>query len=397
MGTARRAFLTVMTPSKLFRWPAGLPLAAFHLLAGLLLAGLLLGGCAGPHPQEAPLPQMAVTREPTIGTDPVSGERSVELSVLIYNVHGLPWPFRRTPGQALDRIGEELAGMRAAGQEPDIVLLQEAFIPRAARIGERAGYPNRVRGPRRRDPSPPASPDIDPEFLENRRFLKGERAGKVVSSGLYALSNYPIVEKAERPFKQYECAGYDCLANKGVLLVRVQVPGVPVPVDIMTTHLNAQRASGVSLKRALYAHNRQIDEIDDFLDTHRDPRNPLIFGGDFNMRGARERLDYAMSRRPYPFVRYYCTVTANDCDVRMSWDGDEPWLATQDLQGFDDGACVAVRPVRVAALFDEPVPDTSDEPAALRGRLLSDHDGYLVVYRLSWPAPGATAAGCPPV
>jgi hypothetical protein len=59
----------------------------------------------------------------------------------------------------------------------------------------------------------------------------------------------------------------------------------------------------------------------------------------------------------------------------MSWDGDAPWLDTQDLQGFDNGALVAVRPLRVEAKFDGPS----------TGGKLSDHDGYEVTYRLSWP------------
>jgi hypothetical protein len=49
-------------------------------------------------------------------------------------------------------------------------------------------------------------------------------------------------------------------------------------------------------------------------------------------------------------------------------------MDTQDLQGFASGARVQVRPVRVDAMFDEP----------WKGRPLADHDGLLVVYRLSW-------------
>jgi hypothetical protein len=67
--------------------------------------------------------------------------------------------------------------------------------------------------------------------------------------------------------------------------------------------------------------------------------------------------------------------------VRLSWDGDTPWMDTQDLQGFDSGTRVSLRPVRVDALFDEP----------WKGRPLADHDGLLVVYRLRW----AAAAGEP--
>ena len=69
----------------------------------------------------------------------------------------------------------------------------------------------------------------------------------------------------------------------------------------------------------------------------------------------------------------------------MSWDGDEPWMDTEDLQGFESGGGVTVEPIRVEAMFDKP----------WKGDTLSDHDGFLVVYRLSWPAGAARAAPIP--
>jgi hypothetical protein len=68
-------------------------------------------------------------------------------------------------------------------------------------------------------------------------------------------------------------------------------------------------------------------------------------------------------------------VIKNTCDVQLSWDGDEPWMDTQDLQGFESGRQVRVKPVRLEAMFDAPQD----------GKMLSDHDGYLVTYELSWP------------
>lgn len=84
------------------------------------------------------------------------------------------------------------------------------------------------------------------------------------------------------------------------------------------------------------------------------------------MRRASSRLEHFTYRKPYHIVRHYCTVIVDTCDIRMSWDGDEPWLDTQDLQGFDDGTHIKVRPVRAEALFDGPE----------TGGALADHDGY---------------------
>ena len=69
----------------------------------------------------------------------------------------------------------------------------------------------------------------------------------------------------------------------------------------------------------------------------------------------------------------------------MSWDGDAPWMDTQDLQFFADGEQLTVRPVRVESLFD----------GGASGPRLSDHDGFLVTYELRWPTVMAVKPGCP--
>jgi hypothetical protein len=63
-----------------------------------------------------------------------SGEQAVRLSILIYNVEGLPWPARKNRGPSLQRIGETLYSIRAKGNGPDVVMLQEAFTPAARDI-----------------------------------------------------------------------------------------------------------------------------------------------------------------------------------------------------------------------------------------------------------------------
>jgi endonuclease/exonuclease/phosphatase family metal-dependent hydrolase len=308
-------------------------------------------------------------------------ELSTTLSVLIYNIEGLPWPARRNRGPLIDRIADELARMRARGASPDVVLLQEAFTKRGANIGLKAGYLNQVQGPLAGDA--PTQSEATAGHAGGRQFWKGERSGKLLNAGLYVLSDYPVVAVHRRAFSKHACAGFDCLAAKGVLLVRVRVPGVPAPVDIMTTHMNsAGRAAGVPLERTLAAHRFQTLESARFIESARDPENPLILGGDFNMKRSPDRLAYFLTMKPYAIVRQWCTERPGACDVRMSWDGDAPWLDTQDLQAFDNGASVKLRPVRVEALFDGPD----------AGGKLSDHDAYLVNYRLSWAATGASRA-----
>ncbi|ALJ11852.1 endonuclease/exonuclease/phosphatase family protein [Sphingopyxis macrogoltabida] len=346
-------------------------------------AAILLGGCASwPHDRYAACPGAP---EMPVVTRLADGRQSTTLSVLIYNVEGLPWPARKNRGPSLDRIGQTLAGLRAEGRAPDVVLMQESFTSRAARIGARAGYANAIGGPKRSDMV--KDPAVAREFVAERRRKKGERAPKLMRSGLYVLSDFPVTEMVREGFARKACAGFDCLAAKGMMLVRVTVPGVPAPIDIFTTHMNSGRAARVSLERSGEAHHYQALEAAHFLDKYHVPDNPLIIGGDFNMRRSPDRFDFFSTAIPYTIVHRRCLEKASACEVKMSWDGDEPWLDTQDLQAFDNGKAVSVEPIRVEAMFDG-----SDN-----GARLSDHDGFLVTYRLSWRAnvPRNADTGCP--
>lgn len=328
---------------------------------------------------------MGITKVPIVNVDTATGESSVQLSVLIYNVFGLPWPIATNRSKALAAIGDELDRMRLTGTEPDVVLLQEAFTPATADLILRAGYPNFVRGPTAKDRSIAGAEPISAElkdFYAARSFWKGEKLGKLLSSGLYAMSNYPIIFTRSVPFGKHNCAGFDCLSNKGVQMIQIQIPGVPGLIEIANTHMNAGAgASGVSAERSTKAHNLQVDDIMSFLRVARDFDYPAIFGGDFNMKQDFERYSFVNQTGNAHVARSYCLLVVDDCEIGVSFDGDEPWMDTQDLQFLRDGEEVKIRPIRIDALFDQPFP--GHKP--VRGRdTLSDHDGYLVVYRLTW-------------
>ena len=322
---------------------------------------------------------------PQIRVAPASERASTSLSVLTYNVEGLPWPARRNRTSRLREIASQLAGMREKNAAPDIVLLQEAFTAEAAGIGRRAGYLNYVKGPAARERRPATSNEADPGLVGRRKPTKGEGLGRFISSGLYILSDYPVVAVNRQPFRSRECAGFDCLSNKGVMHARILVPGMPGGVDLFNTHLNSRGSAGVSHKRSLQAHRLQVNEISRFIEERWDRRFPLLFGGDFNMRNAPARFEHFAMRTPYRLVHQHCLAPERRCDVRLSWDGDQPWMDTQDLQGFESGEGVTVEPIRVEAMFDRP----------WQGRPLSDHDGLLVVYRLSWLLSPAEQASIP--
>jgi endonuclease/exonuclease/phosphatase family metal-dependent hydrolase len=288
--------------------------------------------------------------------------------VLTYNVEGVPRRAGRK--RQLREIGARLDALRQAGDGPDIILVQEMFS-RSARAGvRRAGYPNLVTGPSRTQRRTlPAHGE-----RKGHKWRKGEWGLRFVGSGLAIASVYPIVDHASEPFSRRACAGLDCLSNKGTLFARVSIPGVPDSLEVFNTHMNAQGASGVRRRRHTQVHHAQVRELADFMAQRRDPQRPVILGGDFNMRNSETRFEAFHASQPLELVHQHCLEIPGRCDVEMSWDGDAPWMDTQDLQLFRSGARVRIRPVRVSAMFD----GRPDSPA------LSDHDGFRVVYELSW-------------
>lgn len=321
-------------------------------------------GTSSPGPPRTPPPEV----------------HSTELSVLTYNVRGLPWPLAAGRAAALKEIGAELAQMREDGRQPDVVLIQEGFRGEVRDLVKASGYRYWVQGPNRSERAADA-PTAEGRAYRTVRYLNsGEGWGKFTGAGLHILSDVPVADVRAAPYRY--CAGFDCLANKGVMLARLDLPQVPGGVDIINTHLNSKRASKVPLARSLAAHNLQTEQLIAFINDHRDEGAPLLVGGDFNVRNAPDRYNHQAALRPYRVVSEYCNDPASACEGQSPQAGAQPWLQSQDLQAFVPAGAVDVRPVKVETLF---------KAGAARASL-SDHDGYLVRYRLSWSPPVATPA-----
>lgn len=336
-----------------------------------ILLSFALAGCASlPRPYSTDC----------LGTQPMAISLSSDgrtafttLDVLTYNIEGLGWPARTGRAPFLTLIGQHLAEMRAAGTAPDVVMFQEMFTRAAVNGVVGAGYPALVAGPartqRRHLPS-----EGKPEG--KRRWKKGEIGIHYATGGLAIVSRYPILFDTAEPFSKRGCAGFDCLSNKGVLMARLVLPGLPDPVDLFNTHMNSQRSSRVSIERRNSAHEIQARELAAFIGAVGNPAHPAVLAGDFNMRGSDERHRNFRPDERFQLVHQYCLQDAAACDVRMSWDGDAPWMDTQDLQYFSSGNRIKVVPLRIEAMFD----GRPDSPT------LSDHDAFRVLYRLSWDA-----------
>ena len=208
---------------------------------------------------------------------------AAQLSVLSYNVHGLPWPLTKGRPKALHAIRDRLTAMRLKGDQPHLVLLQEAFSGDAKAIARKTGYKYVVNGPARDDRVAEPADSRTQQFARADRKLKGEGDGTWEDSGLLVLSDYPVLDMKRMPYARSACAGFDCLANKGVVLVRVAVPGAAQPLTVVDTHMNSRGASGVGHSRADTAYGWQAEQLRAFVRDNVPAAAPAIVAGDFNI------------------------------------------------------------------------------------------------------------------
>lgn len=305
------------------------------------------------------------------------------LSVLTYNVEGAPWPFAWNRPPAFGRISERLHMLRQTGSGPQIVVLQEAFTEEAKAIGQNSGYPYVVQGPTESDIPPTPPNGADHAFAAAGRWWLGETQGRMLGSGLMLLSDYPVVRVRRMAYPDFACAGYDCLASKGALLVTVRIPGAPAPVDIVTTHLNSRHSSGVSDERSLYAYRREASFLTAFINRWHDPANPLIVAGDFNPgrappRWAALRQAIESWRGAMPFRDAISEVVRRRIARGATLPGDVHAILqrAEDWQFFTSGRNAALAALAVRIPFGHEAD----------GSQLSDHIGYTALFRMS-PGP----------
>ena len=302
------------------------------------------------------------------------------LSVLTYNVHGLPWPVAWGRPAQFGRMVAHLRQLRAQGRNPHVMVLQEAFTQTAQNIGAVAGYRYVVQGPSADTVSDRRPNAQMQEFERAASFVHGEGLGKYVGSGLEIASDYPIVAVRRIAYPAFACAGYDCLANKGAMMASVRLPGRPDPVDIVTTHLNSRRASGTADGRSLDAYEMQIGYLTDFIRAVHDPRRALVVAGDFNVGESRQRRAGLLAVAHGQWVAggriddAYGDATRTR--IPLSPDAAFSRNRARDWQFFADGTVSALRLQRIDIPFGHDA----------KGAMLSDHVGYTASFRLSRPA-----------
>lgn len=162
------------------------------------------------------------------------------------------------PGDYLgtDREGAvaEISG-RIRSLLPDVVGLCEVFSD-----GERAEIRSALQ-------------DLYPHFQEGP-----DEADLHSDGGLLLLSRHPF--SAAGSFIYRDCDAQDCLANKGVIHVRVRASSWPSAMDLFYTHAqDIATGDGVS---ALY---KQLSAMQAFIQMRADPALPAIVMGDINIPG----------------------------------------------------------------------------------------------------------------
>ena len=292
----------------------------------------------------------------------------IELRVLSYNINGLPAPLKKGKKPHYARIAEVLKERRANGTQPHIVLIQEAFDGKSDIVAETTGYKYVLKGPGRKDESKRG----DAHWVQKTRkaYASFSDPQKFMGSGLLILSDYPIIDARHKAFNSDECAGFDCMSNKSILLARIEVPGLGRPLDIVNSHFNSRRAAKAPKKAAFKAHSRQTNTLKWFLEkTH--TGNPVIVAGDFNTKEER-RYSYFKETIGFKDAGVECLDAVGRCSVGEGTRIEELLFKTNDKHFYADGDDVLVQPRRMERNFDE----------MLNGKPLSDHLGYEVVYSL---------------
>ena len=182
----------------------------------------------------------------------IEGESLGQLSLLNYNVHGLP------AGLAGDRPNWRMGRIAPLLSEHQVVALQETFSVYRT-LDKQLAFPTSVHARQRRCAVPP-----------------GPRQSTYAQTA--------IQESLFVPFGHcHGVFGYanDCLANKGLLLTRLELPGAGGHgIDLYNVHLDAVTHSG-----DVAARTKQVEVLLKAISEH-SSGHAVVVVGDLNEAGS---------------------------------------------------------------------------------------------------------------
>lgn len=289
------------------------------------------------------------------------------LKILSYNINGLPSPLKRNKPKLFQYIKNNILQQIEEGDEPDIILLQEAFTKSSRKhlINNLNHYPYIIRGNKAKTPS------LEQVETCRKRGKSNCSSGKILDSGIYILSKFPILEWDRVMFGKH-CAGFDCFSNKAVFYFKVFIPWVG-EIDLFTTHMNASGKMAGSKKKNLKAKIGQIAKVKTIYVRNRNKDLPMIFAGDVNLHPNKVLYDEFKEAIEAVNVGEEC-LKSESCVVHQDTQEEEIFEWTNDQHFSQDGTELSVVPVYLERGYRDPVLEDKKQ------RLPSDHYSYEVHY-----------------
>jgi endonuclease/exonuclease/phosphatase family metal-dependent hydrolase len=287
-----------------------------RLVLGFGLMGLVGCGAVGPGLQAHGAAQYAAR------------DTGVTLKLLSYNTFGLPAPLGKELKKRFAAIPHAIDGF-------DVVGLQETFTGESQQILDSGVYPHAFRQGR-------------------TKFYYPQ------SCGLTVLSKHAMAAPSFRPYRK--CATSDCLAEKGILFTRIDVPQIG-PVDVYDTHLQAHEPYELT----------RIEQIKDLVAfvKENDLGNPTFLLGDFNMHEDEDAYGHLQEG-----------LAPVDAYRKANPDGDGFTSGPENPWGSGKGS-----PERIDYVFYLPgkAVDVSivESSVVLKDKPLSDHYGIAATVKLT--------------
>lgn len=257
-----------------------------------------------------------------------AGAEPIEVSVLTYNIHGLPsWIAGDDPPARIPRILE-------IAKPYDVVLLQEDFAHHDVVVAS-SPFPHLVRG--------------------NEAWIG---APLFQGAGLTILSHFAALDTAREPYgvcNGWLSAANDCFGHKGFVIARLALPD-GVTLDAWNTHLDAGDTESDRAVRA-----DQLDRLAAAIE-QKSATRAVVVGGDFNLHWD-EPEDRALLE---DFAQRLGLSIAAMTPVD-GWDSRLDYLLTRPAAG----GCLTT----LEAGKDERLIDASGQP-------LSDHPAIFARLRL---------------
>ncbi len=292
------------------------------------------------------------------------------LKVLSYNINGLPFPLKARKKPLFIYIREELKKREIIGRAPDIILIQEAFTKKAYKhLISQLDYPYVLKGNISKTPSKERLEKCKEEGIRPKKCY----SNKLLNSGLYVLSKYPILNWDRVNFGS-SCSGFDCFSNKAGIYLEVD-GGKFGNIDIFTTHMNASGKAIGGKRKMIAAKIEQIEKVEAFYQKNRKPKNPMVFAGDVNLHPNKELYDEFQSAIESINAGEYC-LSVNNCEIHPRTETEEIFEWTNDQHFIQNGKSKSISPVYLERGFRDPVQDDK------KGRLPSDHYSYEVHYKI---------------